>query len=199
MIPKIRFRYSYVYDRRYRDSPRMKRLLKKRGKKYPSSEKILTYIKRIEPSWKKNEKKILREISKIMGLKWKEKEIICYVIGFGRGFSDPLTVKVFKNKNDFVDTLVHEMIHQIQFQNHDLWRKWAVYLRNNYKNKSRMTNSHILLHAVHKEIYLRLFDEKRLKRDIKKCQKYADYKRSWKIVEKEGHENIIKEFRKRIN
>ena len=61
-----------------------------------------------------------------------------------------------------------------------------------------MTNSHILLHAVHKEIYLRLFDEKRLKRDIKKCQKYKDYKRSWEIVEKEDYENIINEFRKGI-
>ena len=60
------------------------------------------------------------------------------------------------------------------------------------------TKNHIFVHALHKEIYLKLFDEKRLKRDIEKCQKHEDYKRAWEIVEKEGYKNIIKEFRMRI-
>ena len=104
MIPKIKFVYSSVYDNRYRDFPNIKERLKKQKKSYPSQKKILKYVSQVKPIWEKQEKKILKELSKITGLKWKEKEIRCYVIGFGRGFSDPLTMKLFENKNDFIDT-----------------------------------------------------------------------------------------------
>jgi hypothetical protein len=37
-----------------------------------------------------------------------------------------------------------------------------------------------------------------LERDKEKIKHLRDYKKSWQIVQKEGHENIIKEFVKRI-
>ncbi len=195
MIPKIRFRYSSIYDSTYRNSKFIKKLLKERNESYPSQKKILKYISQIKPIWEKQEKKIFKELSKITGLKWKEKEIICYVIGFGRGLSDPLTMKLYKNKNDFIDTLTHELIHQIQFQNEKKWPKWRKHLSKKYKKESRSTKSHISVHAINKKIYLRLFNKNRLKRDIKRCQKFLDYKLAWEVVEEEGHENIIKKFR----
>jgi len=203
MIPKIIFRYSQVHDKLKKDhlrlyykvkkDPRTKKLLEN----YPSRRKIRNYIKRIEPHWKKDEKKILKEISKITGLKWKEKQIKVYIIGSGTPYSDPLTMKLYSNQNDFVDTLTHELIHQIQSQNFKDYKKWALYLKKTYKNEVILTKRHILLHAVHKELYLNIFNEKRLKRNINRSS-IQSYKRAWEIVESEGQKSIINKFKKII-
>ena len=120
------------------------------------------------------------------------------MIGYGKCFSDPLTVKIYKNKNDFIDTLTHELIHQLQIQNHKKMTKWWEYLNKKYENDTKLTKSHILLHSVHNEVYLKLFDKNRLKRNIRIDKEYEDYKRSWEIVLKEGYKNIINEFRRRL-
>ena len=195
MLPKIKFVYSSIYDSGYRNSKWVNEFLKKKKQKYPIEKQILSYIKYIEKHWKKDEKKILKEISKITGLKWKEKEIKCYVIGFGRPISDPLTLGICKYKNDFIDTLTHELIHQIQFQNEKKWPRWGKHLANKYKKELFMTKAHIFLHAVHWKLIEKLFNKKRLNKSINFDKNFKDYKRAWEIVEEEGHEDIIKKFR----
>lgn len=197
MIPKVIFRYSRVYDSNYRNSKKIKKILDERNEGYPSYEKIISYIEEVKNIWEKEGEKILSEISNIINLKWKEKEIICYVIGYGRGLSDPLTVRLYENKNDFIDTLIHELIHQIQIQNSKKWKKWAdKFLKKDYKEETQLTKSHILLHAIHWQIFIRLFNKKRLDRNIKYSQKFPDYKQSWEVVKKEGYKNIINNFKK---
>ena len=193
---KIRFRYSWIYDEKHRSSPLIQERLRSQGKKYPSTKKVSNYIKTIEQLWRKEERKILSEISKISGLIWKEKEIICYVVGHAGCFSDPLTMKLFENKTDFIDTLTHELIHQIQTQNQKINKKWKEYVQKKYKDESIMTQNHIALHAIHYKLYLKLFSKNRLKRDMNfsKKVKAEDYIRSWQIVEEKGAENIIKKF-----
>ena len=118
MVPKIEFRYSDVYDRNYRESEKIQKYLEKRKEKYPDRKEIINYIKKAEKLWRKEEKKILIEISRITVLKWKEKRIICYVIGCGQPFSEPLTIRTYgKDFEIFIDTLTHELIHQISNQN----------------------------------------------------------------------------------
>jgi len=96
MIPKIKFVYSSIYDRKYREAPGIIKFLEEKGEKYPSPTTIIKYISLVERLWRKQENKILREISSISKLKWQEKEIKCYVIGQGRPFSDPLTIRIYK-------------------------------------------------------------------------------------------------------
>lgn len=202
MIPKIEFRYSSIYDefnKKYLETyykaykkPKTKILLKK----YPSQKKLENYIKKIKPLWKNKEKKILTEIAKITGLKWREKKIRVYLVGKCIPFSDPLTMPPYKDKDEFIDTLTHELIHQIQMQADDkLWKKWWAYIKQNYGKELRKTKSHILLHAVHWEIYLRLFNKRHLEENIKKSSRNEPYRKAWEIVQKEGHENIIKKFK----
>ncbi|MEK6884046.1 MAG: hypothetical protein AABY22_30735, partial [Nanoarchaeota archaeon] len=156
MISKIRFRYSWIYDQNYRNSPKIQENLKSQGKEYPSTKNIFNYIKKIEPLWKRHEKIVLKEISKLTGLSWREKEVLCYLIGFGRPFSDPLTLRLYDNKKDFIDTLIHEMIHQIQTQNQIINRKWKEYIEKKYKKETQTTRNHLLVHSVHYKIYLKL-------------------------------------------
>lgn len=197
-VPKIEFRYSWIYDQRYRNSPGIKEFLKKSNlEKYPSETKVKNYVKRMEKEWKKCGKRILKELTVITGLKWNEEIIICYVVGIGRPFSDPLTMKLFKNKNDFIDTLIHELIHQLFIQkiNRLKIRKYLKYRNRKYRNESIITRNHILLHSIHKKLYLKFFDKRRLNNDIKKCQNWEDYKSSWEIVEKTGADNMIRKFK----
>jgi len=195
MIPKLTFRYSTVYDRRYRDSKGLREKMEKKSIMYPSHKKIRDYIKKVDPLWRKIEKQVFSEISKITGLKWNQKEVICYVIGYGRPFSDPLTMKIFDKKDDFIDTLVHECIHQIQVQNRNINKRWVKYIGKKYPKESRVTRNHIFIHAIHEKVYLKLFSEKRLKHELK-IRKNEDYIRAWEIVKEEGADNLIKVLRK---
>ena len=193
MTPKVIFRYSWIYNEFF------KSLEKK--KKYPSAKKILNYIKKLEKLWRKDEKKVLKEISKITGLEWKEKQIICYVVGRGKlSFSDPITLLMYRKLDFSIDVLVHELIHRIFAVRENFLRSkkaWR-YFHNKYKKETKNTRAHIVIYAIHNHIYLKLFNEERLKRDIKWISKHRDYKRAWDIVQKEGYQNIINEFKKRI-
>ena len=186
MIPKIEFVYSSIYDSMW---PKPKKKL---------SENIIdNYLNSIEKIWKKEGGKILSEISKISGLKWKEEKIKCYLLSGGRCFSYPLTITYFKDKNRFIDILTHELIHQIQIQYAD-WDKWKFYFFKNYgkyNQESLLTKGHIFLNAVHYKILKKLYGKKRLNLNIKRHDKWADYKRAWEIVKEEGYENIIKNFK----
>jgi|SRR3989338_5338902 len=193
MLPKITFICSSLYDQVFNNKENQE-MLKLVNKKYPSVKKIRSYIGKIESLWRKDEKKILNAISKFTGLKWKEKEMKCYVIGFGRPMSEPLTIKLYKNKNDFIDSLTHELIHKIQSQNRIKYKTWHEYILIKYKKESQTTKNHIFIHAILKEIYLNVLGKSRLKRDIKRC-KSPDYARAWQIVETEGYKNIINKFR----
>ena len=198
MIPKIELRYSRIYDGVFRYSRDTKEFLKKKKGKYPSEIEIKKYIENVKPLWRKNKKAILEKIEEITKLKWRERKMIVYVVGLCIPFSDPLTIKLYKNKNHFIDTLTHELIHQIQIQSCKNWKKWWNYLNKKYKKEPIKTKSHIFLHAVHWKILTELFNQKRLKENIQMLPGLKDYKRAWKIVEKDGADEIIKKFKEII-
>src|SRR3989344_1522923 len=145
-------------------------------------------INGIKEEWKKYEKDILNEISKLTNLKWKETNIKCYVVTNSIPFSEPLTIPAYKKIDLFIDVLIHELIHSILNRNNYRLSKEAWdYIFDKYKNESLSTKLHIPLHAIHSHIYLKFFNRERMIRDIKKIRKHSngDYKRSWEIVQKE--------------
>jgi len=190
--PKIIFKYSWIYDQTWKEG-----LIGKKSKKYPSSKRILNYIKKVQKLWRKDEKKVLLELSKISHLDWKSKFIYCYVVGRCRPFSDPLTMPVYEKHPDyFIDILTHELIHNLFIQNFKRMKRSWQYFYRKYKKETERTKHHILLHAIHSHIYLKFYGEKRLKRNV--SFPIRDFKKSWQIVQNEGYKNIIREFIKRI-
>ena len=168
--------------------------------RYPSPKQILNYIRKMRSSWDREGKEILEELTSITGLTWNSKSIDCYVVGRCIPFSDPLTLPVYdRSPDDFVDTLIHELIHQCFTEDGNSKRLKKVwdYIDRKYKGESHLTRTHIPLHAVHSHIYLKFFDEKRLERDIR-CIDSRDYQKSWEIVRTEGYQNILREFTKRM-
>ncbi|MFA6097897.1 MAG: hypothetical protein WC788_09840 [Candidatus Paceibacterota bacterium] len=194
MTPKIIFKYSWIYDQNWKKW--IKVYIKKEDKNYPTTPEVLNYIKKVEKMWRKCEKKVLREMTELTGLKWKEKNITCYVVGNCSPFSDPLTIKTYKEHDYFIDTLVHESIHQLFTQEGNLEqaaKAWK-YFEKKYANETYRTRIHIPLHAIHWHIFLKFFGQKRLDRQIEKMNKYTDYKKAWDIVKKEGYQNVIGRF-----
>lgn len=193
-LPKVEFRYSWVYDDIFKelDKPPKDKVLSYRT--------IQGYIKQVEALWRKHEKSILQELSKVTKLLWQEEEIPCYVVTWSRPFSDPLTVSPWEPKDYFLDILTHELIHRLFIQKGNMKRTdkvWKYFLRR-YKNEPFNTRIHIPLHAIHEHIFRTLFNEKRLVREYITAKRWKEYKRSWDIVRKEGYQNIMKQFVDRI-
>lgn len=197
MIPKIIFKYSSIYDEMHG---------RREGiKNYPSEVEILNYIKKVEKLWKKGEKKVLKELSKITGLQWQEKQIYCYVIGRCVPFSDPLTLPVYRrDREQFIDTLVHELIHCLLGQegNYERAKKAWQYIHRQYSNEGERTRIHIPLYAIHAHVLLKFYGEKRLEQEIARTKHFTwdskSYQRAWEIIQKEGYKKIIEKFRKKI-
>jgi len=199
VVPKVVFRYSPIYDEMCKGGE-FKETRKGLGK-YPSQKEIKIYMKKVEKIWRKEETKVLKELSKITKLKWKTKYIKCYVVGRVIPFSDPLSMPIYRKRTDyFIDVLIHELIHVLFVQNFKESDKAWKYIFRKYKEEAYTTKVHIPLHAFHTYIYFKFFKEENMRRDINICKKLKlkKYVRSWKIVEKEGYENIIKEFKKRL-
>ncbi len=198
LVPNIQLKYSWVYDMN------CKQWAKNAGDSidtYPSYKKIESYISIVEPLWKKIETDICKTLSDITGLIWHDAVIPCYVVGSIVPFSDPLTLPVYLDDPQyFVDTLVHELIHQLFTQGDNLERSataWE-YIDTIYAEESEITRIHIPLHAIHAHIYHTYFSVDRMQNDKNWVSSLPDYTRSWEIVGQDGYANICTEFSKRI-
>jgi hypothetical protein len=107
---------------------------------------------------------------------------------------------VYEDQNHFIDTLVHELIHRLLTDQDNFGRIKAAYryIDRKYKGEARETRLHIPIHAIHAHIYMKFFDEARLKAEIEHISFLPDYRRSWEIVQAKGYKNIIRDFRTRI-
>ncbi|MFH0869363.1 MAG: hypothetical protein V1839_03995 [archaeon] len=206
MIPKVEFVYSFIYDKMI-----IEKFYEKEYNFNKSSRGVDGFIESVEPKWRKVEKKTLAELAKISGLKWGEPKIKCYVTTrhFFCPFSDPLTIGVFYLKNgklhrgnevNFIHTLTHELIHQLFIQQgwDNKFSKAFLKIMNKHKKEIWNTQMHILLHAMHKHILLKYYGKETLRKEIESTKHYkmAGYYEAWQIVEKEGYQNILSEFRK---
>lgn len=180
--PELWIYYSNIYD---------KRIHEWKGLKYKDfSTEGYEYRKRLQEIWDKVERKVFNTISKVSGLEWHKPIIDCYVVQKAIPFSMPLTIRIKKDMEDQIETIIHELIHNILVQNRDR-RKKKDYRR--YGKLSKTTKIHILVNAIEKETLLKIYGKRKTKRLIKKYEKWPDYKKAWEIVEKEGSKKIIKD------
>ncbi len=190
MMPEVIFEYSSVYDGHWRSVTEKSALRRHLQRSYPSPKKTIQYIKNIAPVWKKREKEVLQTLTEITGLKWKRKKIPCYVVGFCRPFSSPLTIRPYKNKNDFIDTLIHELIHNLIAVDNTA-NSCFKYFEKKYKKNTRFTINHIPVNAILAILYMQMFGKNRLNNIIEFDSKSPEYKHAWEIAKKEGFEKII--------
>lgn len=205
MVPRIEFRWSWVYDETYHSHT-----IKSEEFDYESCMgKMKKFIAEIEKIWRPLENDILERISDITGLKWEENKVFCYLIKRSslQPISDPLTIPIeFESDGDvfslssprFVDMFIHELIHNLFVQNDSAMDKYFEEVFNLYPDEEFNTAIHLLVHAVHKKIFDEFFDPERLEEEFESCKYYPPYNRSWEIVKEKGEDEIIREFKRFI-
>jgi hypothetical protein len=189
MIPKVIFHRSHLYDAALKREPEFE--------KPPEEKAFAKKIKSYEALWKKEGPAILEELQRVTKLKWHNSEIVCYVTWGVYPYSDPLTINPRKDANGTLDILTHELIHVLLSQESNskvYWKNWRVFLKKHTKY-SYTTSVHIAVHAIHEHIFRKLYNVKRLTKEINDIQD-LDYVLSWEIVQKEGYKNIIAEITK---
>ncbi|OHB09958.1 MAG: hypothetical protein A3G05_01400 [Candidatus Zambryskibacteria bacterium RIFCSPLOWO2_12_FULL_45_14] len=195
-VPEIRFKYGWLLTDAFYNYRKMIPKFKK--EKPPTWKKMRVLIKDQKKVWKKDEKKIIKAMQKIIGLNFYQNLIDVYIVdGHKSAFSDPMVINYRYHGEGFVDVLTHELLHRLltdnmQGKNGGSWPH-KIYP----KIKNRTTIYHILVHAIHQEVYLNVLKRPdRLKHDIEKCKQWPSYHRAWNIVERDGHMNIINQFKK---
>jgi hypothetical protein len=186
-IPEIRFKNGWFLTTTFL-----------KGSKLPSYSKMDKRTQRLHKTWNAEEKKIIRGMQKIAGLNFYQNLIDVYIVaGLEHAFSDPMVIGTRYTKGEkFVDVLTHELLHRLitdntQNKNGGFWPHKLF-----PKIEDHRVITHILVHALHKELYLKVLKRPdRLRADIKECQQWPSYREAWNIVEKEGSLNIIKKFR----
>ncbi len=195
-IPHVHFQYSDIYDIQWRLA---RESTGSEQTPYPSTDKVRRFMKRLEREWRKQERPVLASIAKTTGFLWKDRREICYVVGSGSPFSDPLTIPMFSSQapTDYVaDVLAHELIHRNLLADPFVkrWPRVLSSLEKAFPGETENTLIHVLVHAVHAEVFLEVFDEKRLAREKRIMNEFAEYRRAWKIVERVGSRELVRKY-----
>lgn len=154
----------------------------------PGQEDFNTAMDKNEKEWRKIEKKFFKFIKKRAGLKSKNEIIDAYVVrGARRSMSSPLILKFKYDSDDFLAELIHELIHYLFSKNNTRAKK---------HHDNVTTSNHVHLFALMTEFYNNEINQPEKLEKIRRDHKSDDYKNAWKIVDKKGSKELIKEIKK---
>ncbi|MGC9190556.1 MAG: hypothetical protein ACP5FR_01435 [Candidatus Micrarchaeia archaeon] len=194
MIPKLNFAYSYIYD---------STLAKLAGKKYSERVKweAAAYMKALEKEFSRYSDRVLAGISKVSGLEWQKRQIDVYISKYAPySISVPLTIRILKNPKSGAAILVHELAHNIVFQNQERIRYTKLF--NDFGKESTETKYHIIEGAILYLINKDMFSDGLggfFKYDNWKSPKAGkDYRRAMEIVLRDGADSIIGRYISKI-
>jgi hypothetical protein len=194
-IPEIKIFHAWLLDNAFKEY--IKFVKEPEKFKVIDDDQVKDKIALLTTVWKEKEKTILEGMCRVIGLEFSNNSIDVNMVGtYWKAFSTPLVVSAKYAPEDFIDVLTHELIHVILTKNTtgkfvgDIWDKL-------YSEAiSKSSRNHVLVHAIHKAIYLDVLNQpERLQLDINKCQKAPGYADAWNIVEKRGYKELIEEFK----
>ena len=202
MLPRIVIGYSDILDSAFSKF----KSYKYDAKRYKEGER---YAKQLQKSWNRYDKELLSCLSKLTKLRWHRNYIECCVsFKTPFSFSKPLTILIYKNINYGVATITHELCHILLWENrHKIkWPESNTGIYKKYKKESYNTKLHLLVHSIviltMKKVFVKGAENyltwERFWEHWPRDPMRKDYIRSWKIVDKEGPRNIIKELIKGI-
>lgn len=86
--------------------------------KAPSHKEVIKRVKNYNTIWNKDGDKVVRGIEKALGLTFKRTLIPVYVVsGNPRAFSDPFVIKSGYTDKEFLNIMMHELVHCIMSDN----------------------------------------------------------------------------------
>ncbi len=166
------------------------------GRIPPAKEEVLEKIEKYKKEWVTHEEKIVSALQETLELDFAHNIIDIYVVTASRGsFSDPVVISSKFTPEVFIDILTHELIHRLLSENTESVAVGKILLKI-LPDENNMTRVHVLLHAVHKHIYLNTLKEpERLTANLMRSDKFPNYKKAWKIVEDFGYQELIEKVK----
>jgi hypothetical protein len=179
---------------------------------YHGRELALTDIKRgrrqaakIQKEWDAHSGRILPEMTRISGLRWKRKEIRAYVVSSVRyPFSEPLTLWIGEKRENLdgqVTSMVHELAHTLFDDNDKMLAGYWKRLRASLAGETDSTIVHVPVHGLMVETFRAVFgndcerylkQERWWERSKANPDMKESYSRSWNIVKEEGAAKVMK-------
>ncbi len=183
MKPQINIRYGNLIDPFFKVYVEVKYP----GYVFPTEEAVLGKIKDYRLAWEKMEEIFLNSIYKITNLEFKRNIIDCFIVSATpRDMSAPLIIRSRYTPDEFVDILMHELLH-ILFSDNKLRGPTN-------KNLTERANNHVLLFAILKYFYTEILEDiERLNKvmTIPKVGNNKDYEDAWDAVNNGDYKSII--------
>lgn len=195
-LPKIRIKYNRFLD------PIFKAYIKSNPKwkdwVEPTEAEVKERVKKYKEEWAKYEKEILEGICNVLGLNFSQNIIDVHIVsGNDRQFSNPVVIKSGFEPDEFIESLMHELIHRLFSDNIQNIIASKIFLEM-FPDENELTRNHIITHAALKFIYVDILkDKEKLEINIEKSSKssFPEYKHAWILVEKMGYKELIAEFK----
>lgn len=198
MMEQIILKYAYPLDAQRRD------IASKIGWKYPTLGKVRKQVEIAKEWWQeinKNNKLIIR-LEELTGFKLPY-SLEAYLIGGAmNSTSHPLIITLYKkggvakSKEEFTETLIHEIIHRYVGDSDfpQIKKFYSDFIKKEFQHESVSTQNHIMVYIILKRILEEFFGKENIGKYIN-LEKSLDYKRAWDIaVEKE--DELFNNFRK---
>jgi hypothetical protein len=185
-IPEINIKYGKLIDPFFIVYSQ----LKYPDWKPPTREEVSKKVKLFKEEWNKYGCNILMTIKEISGLDFVREVFDVYVVsGTPRDMSDPIIIRSRYEPDEFLDVLVHELLHRLLTLNK---------VKVPYEEENDTVRGHVYVHAIMKYIYLDLLkDGGRLERNLQRSKKHStgDYIRAWEIVDDVGYMKLISQIK----
>ena len=143
--------------------------------------------------WGEIAAELLERIHNITNLVWRVPYLPCYIIqnayNTNQAMSDPLTIPILQEKEEFLDFLVHELLHNLFTHNNTILQPVTNRLFADFKGEDPATIYHILVYAVHQKILCDMWGKNRTSALFQTQD--ISCKRAIEIVMTRGYEQII--------
>ena len=181
---KINFVYSTIYDN----------LLTEMSKKAFSEEQMKEmefYKEEFEASWKKDERKVIKEMEKISNLKFNGNKN-CFLVYHMRytAISNPLTLKREQHLERAKTVLIHELIHTLMEDNKE---KLAKLINKTYPEEGVEFKIHVPVLLITRKVIEKIYGEVILNEVLKDEERMPVLKSVWPEVN-----SIYPKFKKDI-
>jgi len=139
-------------------------------------------------AWEAIAESVINAIEKCTGRKNTYSKLDISVVPIlHRSYSTPVIIPAYFSIDQFLKTIIHEIIHKIGYTLSDTFLE-------KYKNETKTVRDHIGVHAILTYIYIDVLnrpDLLELNKESSKKHSTNEYLRAWEIVETENYERIL--------
>lgn len=184
---KINFVYSQVYDNLLTEMSRKKFTL-------DQIKEMHFYKEELEAVWKKEEKRIIKEIEKVSKLKFSKKNIECFVVYHMKfaAISEPLTLKKESHLIRAKTILIHELAHILLQDNKEKIEKLIEKI---YPDEDFEFRMHVPILLITRKVIEKIYGEGTFKEVLEDEMKRFVLNSAWPTVNSiypKFKDNIIK-------